>query len=73
MALSTQVKIPVDAANQAMREALAFAARSENPVLISAITDIVAKIESLQFMDVLMDDLEQQLSLVHKVEKRKPD
>jgi uncharacterized protein GlcG (DUF336 family) len=44
MALATQVQIPVDTANQAMREALAFAARSENPVLISAITDIVAKI-----------------------------
>jgi uncharacterized protein GlcG (DUF336 family) len=63
MALATQVQIPVDTANQAMREALAFAARSENPVLISAITDIVAKIESLKFMDALCDDLDRHLKV----------
>jgi len=68
MALSTQVKIPVDSANTAMREALAFAARSENAVLISAITDIIAKIESLNFMDALMEDLEEQLKMVKKCE-----
>jgi len=68
MALSTQVKMPVDSANTAMREALAFAARSENAVLISAITDIIAKIESLNFMDALMEDLEEQLKMVKKCE-----
>ena len=68
MALSTQVKMPVDAANNAMREALAFAARSENAVLISAITDIIAKIESLNFMDALLEDLDEQLKMVKKCE-----
>lgn len=68
MALSTQVKIPVDKANYAMREALAFAARSENAVLISSITDIIAKIESLNFMDALLEDLDQQLKMVKKCE-----
>ncbi|MAR67145.1 MAG: hypothetical protein CL833_07860 [Crocinitomicaceae bacterium] len=71
MSLSTQVKIPVDAANNAMREALAFAARSENAVLISAITDIIAKIESLNFMDALLEDLDQQLKMVKKCEFKK--
>jgi hypothetical protein len=71
MALSTQVKIPVEAANNAMREALAFAARAENPVLISAITDIIAKIESLNFMDALLEDLDEQLKMVKNCEFRK--
>jgi hypothetical protein len=63
MSLSTQVKIPVDAANHAMREALA--------VLISAITDIIAKIESLNFMDALLEDLDEQLKMVKNCEFRK--
>ncbi len=71
MALSTQVKIPVDTANNAMREALAFAARSENAVLISAITDIIAKIESLSFMDALLEDLNDHLEMVNKCEHKK--
>jgi hypothetical protein len=56
MALPEQVKISVDAANDAMRDALAFTARKENPILISAITDIIAKIESLQYMDLIADN-----------------
>ncbi len=71
MALSTQVKIPVDTANNAMREALAFAARAENAVLISAITDIIAKIESLSFMDALLEDLNDHLEMVNKCEHKK--
>jgi hypothetical protein len=58
--------MPVEQANKAMRDALAFSARSENPVLISAITDIIAKIESLNFMDVMINDLEKQLDLMNK-------
>lgn len=71
MSLSTQVKIPVDTANTAMREALAFAARAENAVLISAITDIIAKIESLSFMDALLEDLNDHLEMVNKCEHKK--
>lgn len=71
MALSTQVKIPVDTANNAMREALAFAARAENAVLISAITDIIAKIESLNFMDALLEDLNEHLKMESKCEYKK--
>lgn len=56
MALPEQVKISVDTANDAMRDALAFTARKENPILISAITDIIAKIESLQYMDLIADN-----------------
>ena len=70
MSLPLQVKIPVEQANKSMRDALAFSARSENPVLISAITDIIAKIESLNFMDVLLNDLEERLDLMSKANEQ---
>ena len=55
MALPDQVKLSLDEANKAMRDALAFTARKENPIIISAITDVIAKIESLHFMDAIAD------------------
>jgi len=61
MALPEQVKLSVDAANESMRDALAFTARKENPILISAITDIIAKIESLHYMDMLADNFAEEL------------
>jgi hypothetical protein len=61
MALPEQVKLSVNAANESMRDALAFTARRENPILISAITDIIAKIESLHYMDIIADDFAEHL------------
>jgi len=61
MALSDSVKISVEAANESMREALAFAARNENPLLISSIAEVIAKIESLYFVDHLVQDVEEQI------------
>ena len=55
MALSTQVKECTTQAAAELREALAFAARTENPVVISAITDILVRLESLDTMDELME------------------
>lgn len=55
MALSNQVKDTVEEAAAKLREALAFAARTEHPVVISSLTDILVRLESLESMDELMD------------------
>jgi DNA repair photolyase len=38
-----------------LREALAFAARTEHPVVISSITDILVRLESLEQMEEIME------------------
>ena len=55
MALSTQVKETTEQAAAKLREALAFAARTEHPVVISSLTDILVRLESLESMEELMD------------------
>jgi hypothetical protein len=55
MALSNQVKESVAQAAGMLRESLAFAARTEHPVVISSLTDILVRLESLEHMDELMD------------------
>jgi hypothetical protein len=55
MALSNQVKESVAQAAGALRESLAFAARTEHPVVISSLTDILVRLESLEHMEELMD------------------
>jgi hypothetical protein len=54
MALSNQVKESVAQAAGMLRESLAFAARTEHPVVISSLTDILVRLESLEHMDELM-------------------
>ena len=55
MSLSNQVKESVNQASGTLREALAFAARTEHPVVISSLTDILVRLESLEHMDEIMD------------------
>ena len=55
MALSNQVKESVNSAAGMLREALAFAARTEHPVVISSLTDILVRLESLEQMEDIMD------------------
>lgn len=55
MSLSNQVKESVNRASGTLREALAFAARTEHPVVISSLTDILVRLESLEQMEELMD------------------
>lgn len=57
MSLSNQVKHSVHEAAGVLREALAFAARTEHPVVISSITDILVRLESLEQMEELMERL----------------
>jgi hypothetical protein len=55
MSLSNQVKESVNQAAGMLREALAFAARTEHPVVISSLTEILVRLESLEHMDEIMD------------------
>jgi hypothetical protein len=55
MSLSNQVKQSVTEAAGTLREALAFAARTEHPVVISNLTDILVRLESLEHMEELMN------------------
>jgi hypothetical protein len=55
MALSNQVKESVESAAAALREGLAFAARTEHPLTIASITDILVRLESLESMEEIMD------------------
>ena len=55
MSLSNQVKESVTQAAGNLREALAFAARTEHPVIISNITDILIRLESLEHVEEIME------------------
>ena len=55
MALSSQVKETIEQATATLRDALAFAARTEHPVVISSLTDVLVRLESLESMDEIMD------------------
>ena len=55
MALSNQVKESVKQATDALRDALAFAARAEHPITINTIADILMRLESLECMDSIME------------------
>ncbi len=54
MAISTQVKEAVDQASNCLRDALAFAARTEHPLTVSTLSDILCRLESLEHVDELM-------------------
>lgn len=54
MSLSTQVKESVNQAIHHLRDALAFAARSEHAVTISTISDLLIRCESIESMDEIM-------------------
>ena len=55
MSLSTQVKESIEQAANCMRDALAFAARTEHPITITTISDILCRLESLEQIDDLMN------------------
>jgi len=55
MALSNQVKESVHSATEALRDAMAFAARAEHPITIHTLADILMRLESLECMDEMMN------------------
>lgn len=54
MALSSQVKESIDQASNCLRDALAFAARTEHPLTVNTISDLLCRLESLEQVDDLM-------------------
>jgi hypothetical protein len=58
MALATQVEESMTEAQQSLRNALAFAARTERPMVCGVIADLISRIESVMSTDSLLDKLE---------------
>ena len=58
MALSESVEASLKEAEQSLRNALAFAARQERPMVCSTIADMIGKIESVIHTDVILDTIE---------------
>ena len=61
MALSKSVEESLKEAEQSLRNALAFAARQERPVVCTTISKVIQEIEALQSFDSLMDKLENRI------------
>ena len=60
MALSKSVEESLKEAEQSLRNALAFAARQERPMVCGVIAEMIGRIESLKSKDSILD-----LSLIH--------
>jgi hypothetical protein len=58
MALGTQVEESLKEAEASLRNALAFAARTERPMVCNVIADLIGRIESVMSTDSLLDKLE---------------
>ena len=61
MALSKSVEESLKEAEQSLRNALAFAARQERPVVCTTISKVIQEIETLQSLDTLIDKLENRI------------
>ena len=61
MSLSNSVEESLKEAEQSLRNALAFAARQERPVVCTTISKVIQEIETLQSFDSLMDKLENRM------------
>lgn len=58
MALSESVESSLREAEQSLRNALAFAARQERPMVCSVIADMIQKIDTVISTDAILDKLE---------------
>ena len=58
MALSEQVETALNEAQDKLREALAFAVRSEKPYISKHISDMMMKIDCLNEVSTLIDNVE---------------
>jgi hypothetical protein len=61
MALSESVEESLKEAEASLRNALAYAARQERPVVCTTISKVIQEIETLQSFDSLMDKLEDRM------------
>jgi hypothetical protein len=58
MALSKQVEESLNEAQASLRNALAFAARNERPLINQAIADLMCHIDKLKSVDKFFDTIE---------------
>ena len=58
MALGTQVEESLKEAEASLRNALAFSARTERPMVCSVVSDMISRIDTLIHTDALLDKLE---------------
>jgi len=58
MALSQSVEESLKEAEASLRNALAYAARQERPMVCSVIADLINRIDSVMHTDALLDKLE---------------
>ena len=58
MALGTQVEESLKEAEASLRNALAFAARTERPMVCSVIADLISRIDSVIDTDKMLDKFE---------------
>jgi len=58
MALGTQVESSLKEAEASLRNALAFAARQERPMVCSVISELICRIEGVMSTNSLLDKLE---------------
>jgi hypothetical protein len=58
MALSKTVEESLKEAQESLRNALAFAARTERPMVCGVIADLISRIDSVMSTDSLLDKLE---------------
>lgn len=62
MALSESVEQSLKDAEASLRNALAYAARQERPMVCSVIADMISRIDNLMATDALLDKLENRKS-----------
>lgn len=58
MALSESVESSLREAEQSLRNALAYAARQERPMVCSTVAEMISRIDALIHTDALLDKLE---------------
>ena len=58
MALSDSVETSLKEAEASLRNALAYAARQERPMVCSVVADMISRIDSLIHTDAILDKLE---------------
>ena len=58
MALSQSVTESLDEASAALRNALAYAARQERPIICNTISELLYRIDSMKSFDGVLDSLD---------------
>lgn len=61
MALSKSVEASLKEAESHLRNALAYAARQERPIVCTSIAEIIQKLEHIQSFDDILDKLESRM------------